>query len=185
MTIHIAPEDLTTPPPPPPAPPSDHSFLLGQGVACSKRPEAMDALRCIDPLLGAITLEGEADVDFALPGALPLVWQRRYSSYVNVERGGECGALGYGWRHPLEWRLEVSADGCLVHDLQGRTVAFDALAPGQSRYSASEDLWLLRSPAWAGPEGGSAQATRWAHLPRDLVQRPHLIFMGDRTADVC
>lgn len=184
MTIHIAPEDLTTPPPPP-APPSDHSFLLGQGVACSKRPEAMDALRCIDPLLGAITLEGEADVDFALPGALPLVWQRRYSSYVNVERGGECGALGYGWRHPLEWRLEVSADGCLVHDLQGRTVAFDALAPGQSRYSASEDLWLLRSPAWAGPEGVSAQAARWAHLPRDLVQRPHLIFMGDRTADVC
>ena len=66
MTIHIAPEDLTTPPPPP-APPSDHSFLLGQGVACSKRPEAMDALRCIDPLLGAITLDGEADVDFALP----------------------------------------------------------------------------------------------------------------------
>ncbi len=123
------------------------TVLIGSqgGVACSVCPGGKKVGSPVNPQLGAKVLSGASELDFALPGAMPLVWQRQYSSYVNASEGGYCGILGYGWGTPFELRICVQAGATLLHDSQGRTITFGALASGQSIYSASEDIWLLRS----------------------------------------
>lgn len=123
------------------------TVLIGSqgGVACSVCPGGVKVGSPVNPQLGAKVLSGAADLDFALPGAMPLVWQRQYSSYVNASEGGHCGVLGYGWGTPLQLRLTVMPDATLLHDSQGRTITFDALPAGESIHSPSEDIWLLRT----------------------------------------
>ncbi len=123
------------------------TVLIGSqgGVACSVCPGGKKVGSPVNPQLGAKVLSGASELDFALPGAMPLVWQRQYSSYVNAREGGYCGILGYGWSTPFELRISVQAGATLLHDSQGRTITFGALASGESIYSASEDIWLLCS----------------------------------------
>ncbi|WP_312835379.1 RHS repeat-associated core domain-containing protein [Comamonas sp.] len=123
------------------------TVLIGSqgGVACSVCPGGEAVGNPVNPQLGAKVLSDASDLDFALPGAMPLVWQRQYSSYVNAQHGGHCGVLGYGWGLPTDLRIKVEASATLLHDSQGRTITFDALAAGESIYSPSEDIWLLRS----------------------------------------
>src|SRR3989475_8026319 len=46
----------------------------------------------------------------ALPiSALPVAWQRQYSSYVNPEHGAACGLLGHGW-HLLQRSEEHTSE---------------------------------------------------------------------------
>jgi len=150
-----------------------NTVLIGSqgGVACSECPGGVAVGHPVNPSLGAKVLSGAADLDFALPGALPLVWQRQYSSYVSAEHGGYCGVLGYGWSLPLELRLTVGLDATLLHDSHGRTVTFGALSAGKSIYSPSEDLWLLRtggaSPDW--------HHGRFAWLSPELASSDHRI----------
>ncbi|EGT3571389.1 hypothetical protein F6R83_00005, partial [Citrobacter amalonaticus] len=49
------------------------------GVACSVCPGGMTSGNPVNPLLGAKVLPGETDI--ALPGPLPFVLSRTYSSY--------------------------------------------------------------------------------------------------------
>ncbi|ESG00165.1 RHS family protein, partial [Salmonella enterica subsp. enterica serovar Paratyphi B str. ATCC BAA-1585] len=49
------------------------------GVACSVCPGGMTSGEPVNPLLGAKVLPGETD--FALPGPLPFILSRAYSSY--------------------------------------------------------------------------------------------------------
>ena len=123
------------------------TVLIGSqgGVACSVCPGGVTKGNPVNPQLGAKVLSGAAELDFALPGAMPLVWQRQYSSYVNAEQGGYCSVFGYGWGAPFELRLSVLTSATMLHDSQGRTITFDALAAGESIYSPSEDIWLLRT----------------------------------------
>ena len=123
------------------------TVLIGSqgGVACSVCPGGVTKGNPVNPQLGAKVLSGASELDFALPGAMPLVWQRQYSSYVNASEGGYCGILGYGWGVPFGLRISVQASATLLHDSQGRTITFDALGSGESIYSASEDIWLLRT----------------------------------------
>ena len=74
------------------------TVLIGSqgGLACSVCPGGVKVGSPVNPQLGAKVLVGSQDLDFALPGALPVVWQRQYSSYVNPEHGAACGLLGYG-----------------------------------------------------------------------------------------
>ncbi|MCS4292962.1 RHS repeat-associated protein [Comamonas sp. BIGb0152] len=58
--------------------------------------------------------------------------------------------LGYGWGLPTDLRIKVEASATLLHDSQGRTITFDALSAGESIYSPSEDIWLLRSGTHPG-----------------------------------
>ena len=78
------------------------TVLIGSqgGIACSVCPGGVTVSNPVNPQLGAKVLVGSQDLDFALPGALPVVWQRQYSSYVNPEHGAACGPLGYGWKLP-------------------------------------------------------------------------------------
>ncbi len=76
------------------------TVLIGSqgGLACSVCPGGITVSSPVNPQLGAKVLLGAQDLDFALPSAaLPVAWQRQYSSYVNPEHGAACGLLGHGW----------------------------------------------------------------------------------------
>ncbi|AVT21011.1 sugar-binding protein [Paracidovorax avenae] len=180
------------------------TVLIGSagGVACSVCPGGMAVGNPVNPALGAKVLTGADELDFALPGPLPLAWQRVYSSYVNAEHGTACGLLGYGWKLPLELRLRLQSDRVVLFDASGRAITFDeALQPGQALYSSSEDLWLLRGGCMAGanavataaasiPEASTstvpsstlaellpwAQQPRWSHVPAVLRADPGCVI---------
>ena len=123
------------------------TVLIGDagGKACSVCPGGMTKGSPVNPMLGAKVLVGGEDLDFALPGPLPVVWQRQYSSYVNSEHGAVCGLLGYGWKLGFEISVRLEEDRTLLFDAAGRVITFpEALQPGQAMRSASEDLWLMR-----------------------------------------
>ncbi|MDR2992011.1 MAG: DUF6531 domain-containing protein, partial [Burkholderiaceae bacterium] len=164
------------------------NVLIGTqgGVACSVCPGGVATDNPVNPQLGAKVLLGEEDLDFALPGALPLVWQRQYSSYVNAEHGAACGLLGHGWHLLGEITLELRADVILLFDAAGRVITFEeALAPGEDQYSRSEDIWLLRGgkdeqghrPNWARQE-------RFAHVAPELAGDAQCILAASGSADV-
>ena len=100
------------------------TVLIGSqgGLACSVCPGGVTVANPVNPQLGAKVLVGGEDLDFALPGALPVVWQRQYSSYVNAEHGVACGLLGYGWKLPQQISLELSDQACLLLDAAGRVI---------------------------------------------------------------
>ena len=108
------------------------TVLIGSqgGLACSVCPGGVTVANPVNPQLGAKVLVGGEDLDFALPGALPVVWQRQYSSYVSAEHGVACGLLGYGWKLPQQISVELRLDACLLLDAAGRVITFDPLVPG-------------------------------------------------------
>ena len=159
------------------------TVLIGSqgGIACSACPGGMAVGSPVNPALGAKVLLGGADLDFSLPGALPLAWQRQYSSYVNRQHGGRCGLLGYGWSLPFEFHIDLAADACRLFDTGGRVIAFDPIAAGEALYSPSEDLWLLRG----GPELGSSgnrlpwqRQPRWRHVPEQWRRSADCLIAG-------
>ena len=59
--------------------------------------------------------------DFHLPGPLPLVFERAYSSGWAERRG----ALGYGWSHSLERAVWLESVGLVYRAADGREIVFD------------------------------------------------------------
>jgi len=110
------------------------SVLIGdQGaIACSVCPGGLQVGAPVNPQLGAKVLVGEEEQDFALPGALSLIWQRHYSSYVNAEQGGACGLFGYGWKSALEIYLHLDTNGVSLFDSAGRILWH--FTPGEAGY---------------------------------------------------
>ncbi len=175
------------------------TVLIGSagGVACSECPGGMAVGSPVNPSLGAKVLTGSDELDFALPGPLPLAWQRVYSSYVNAEHGAACGMLGYCWKLPLELRVVQQDERVVLFDASGRAITFDeALEPGQALYSSSEDLWLLRGGGLAAMPVAVAkvsnadaststipaellpwsQQPRWSHVPAVLRADPNCVI---------
>ncbi|WCM94304.1 DUF6531 domain-containing protein [Acidovorax sp. NCPPB 2350] len=174
------------------------TVLIGSagGVACSECPGGMAVGSPVNPSLGAKVLTGSDDLDFALPGPMPLAWQRVYSSYVNTEHGSACGLLGHGWKLPMELRLQLAGERTVLFDASGRAITFEEpLEPGGALYSASENLWLLRGGSGNVPQeeptGRSSAAAsgtlapelrpwtlqpRWAHLPTRLRADPACVI---------
>lgn len=150
------------------------TVLIGSqgGVACSECPGGVTVGNPVSPSQGAKVLMGEPELDFALPGAMPLVWQRQYSSYVNSTHGASCSLLGYGWSLPSQMRLELKGDACLLFTAMGRVITFDSLSEGDSIYSPSENIWLLRG----GRNAVWADLERFRHIPSDLTGDPQRIL---------
>ncbi len=73
------------------------------GVACSVCPGGVTSGHPVNPLLGAKVLPGETDI--ALPGPLPFILSRTYSSY-RTKTPAPVGSLGPGWKMPAEGRLQ-------------------------------------------------------------------------------
>ena len=124
----------------------------------------------VNPLLGAKLLP--AETDFALPAPRPFVFSRGYLS-----SNGRIGVLGQGWSLPGEsLAITQNDDACIVHDAQGRQITFGALAPGQARFSPTEQLWIRRGGASTAEE---SNAPRWQALDETLRSDPERIVLSD------
>ncbi|MGK5025457.1 RHS repeat-associated core domain-containing protein [Janthinobacterium sp. RB2R34] len=82
--------------------------------------------------------------DFALEGAIPIVWTRCYRS------GAECedwGPLGARWATPYTTALSLCDAGIVYHDDSGRALRLPLLAVGQQYDSRKEGFVLARDGA--------------------------------------
>ncbi|WP_259283448.1 DUF6531 domain-containing protein, partial [Escherichia coli] len=82
----------------------------------------------VNPLLGAKVLPGETDL--ALPGPLPFILSRTYSSY-RTRTPAPVGVFGPGWKAPSDIRLQLRDDGLILNDNGGRSIHFEPLLPGE------------------------------------------------------
>mgnify|MGYP000982835097 CR=1 FL=1 len=95
---------------------------------------------------GGKVLSGAENLDFELPGPIPLAWQRLYSSHDVRDES----LLGRGWSMPYSMELVLTANQggepvAILYDDQGRDIEFSQLEPGTGIYSQSEGYWLWRS----------------------------------------
>lgn len=101
-------------------------------------------------------------LDFELPGRLPIGWTRRYASHS--QRSGCCGP---GWETPADARLELSQDGTVLFmDGTGTGALFESL-PDATPVREPVDGWTLhrfdshlavrkkRGPTWYFPLGAA------------------------------
>lgn len=91
----------------------------------------------VDVVTGAVSTEAE---DFALPGPIPLVWERNYCS-----RDVQVGALGPGWSHSLEVGLREEERWLWLRLADGRTIRHARLAVGAAVWEPSERYSLRRA----------------------------------------
>lgn len=91
----------------------------------------------VDVTSGRKLLLAHREVDFSLPGHLPLECARFYASDLERE-----GALGRGWVLPWDLRLEAHEGMLYYFDLQGRKMVFPKVEPGHSLYSEAEQRTL-------------------------------------------
>lgn len=97
---------------------------------------------------GAKVLNGDDDLDFVLPGRLPLRWQRCYNS-----RSRTAGIFGRGWMTAFDSRIELRGDDALWLDETGRELRFTLPPPDEPLFSRGDGL-IFR----AGPGGALAVA---------------------------
>ncbi|MBP0593856.1 hypothetical protein J8I87_30080, partial [Paraburkholderia sp. LEh10] len=165
-------------------------FGLGMNIIAQKAGVALRNLfsssnnavnQPVNAATGAKYLAGEEDMDFALPGRFPLVWQRVYNSQ---DKRTEC-LFGAGWSVPLEVSVErtpgTSDTDCWTYiDETGRRLDMQAVRPGSGFRSPGESLGVRRG-----------EAGNWLIETDDGVYRmfepdPHhdgrqrLVLLGDR-----
>ncbi|WP_346833213.1 RHS repeat-associated core domain-containing protein [Pseudomonas abietaniphila] len=94
---------------------------------------------------GAKVLGGVEDLDFALPGILPIEWQRFYSSR-DERRDGLFGA-GWSVTYEVSVRIEAHPEGgerLIYIDEQARSIDMGSIALGGAVFSAGEGLAVRR-----------------------------------------
>lgn len=140
------------------------------GVACSVCPGGRTSGNPVNPLLGAKVLPGESDI--ALPGPLPFMLTRTYSSY-RTKTPAPVSLFGPGWKAPFDIRLQLRDEELILNDDGGRSIHFEPLFPGETAFSRSESLWLARGGVAKLHESNVLHAL-WQTLPEDLRLSPHL-----------
>ncbi|EIX9972295.1 RHS repeat protein, partial [Salmonella enterica] len=140
------------------------------GVACSVCPGGMTSGNPVNPLLGARVQPGETD--FALPGPLPFVLSRTYSSY-RTKTPAPAGLFGPGWKAPFDIRLQIRDKELILNDNGGRSIHFAPLFPGETAFSRSESFWLARGGVPALHESNPLYLL-WQSLPEDIRTSPHV-----------
>ena len=76
-------------------------------------------------------------IDFELPGPIPLLWQRVYRSSHSKDLG-----LGVGWTSTLLARLDLRENEIIYCDGEGREIPFERLPTGKSCCNSVEQLTL-------------------------------------------
>ena len=140
------------------------------GVACSVCPGGVTSGSPVNPLLGAKVLPGETDV--ALPGPLPFVLSRTYSSY-RTKTPAPPGIFGPGWHAPSDIRLQLRDNGLILNDNGGRSIHFDPLLPGEVAFSRTESFWLARGGVLNLNEAHPLHRL-WQALPESVRLSEHL-----------
>lgn len=140
------------------------------GVACSVCPGGYTSGNPVNPLLGAKVLPGETDL--LLPGPLPFVLTRSYSSY-RTRTPAPAGMFGPGWKAPSDIRLQIRDEELILNDNGGRSIHFEHLFPGETAFSRSESFWLARCGVPALHESNVLHRL-WQTLPEDIRLSPHI-----------
>ncbi|WP_330985783.1 MULTISPECIES: DUF6531 domain-containing protein, partial [Enterobacterales] len=140
------------------------------GVACSVCPGGVVSGSPVNPLPGAKVLPDEADL--ALPGPMPFVLSRTYSSY-QTRTPAPVGVFGPGWKAPSDIHLQLTPGELILNDNGGRSIHFEPLLPGELAFSRSESFWLARGGV-AKLYDGHPLATLWSILPEALRLSPHV-----------
>ncbi|ECA7920662.1 DUF4329 domain-containing protein [Salmonella enterica subsp. enterica serovar Chichester] len=142
------------------------------GVACSVCPNSpIEEVKGhpVNPLLGAKVLPGETD--FALPGPLPFILTRAYSSY-RTKTPAPSGLFGPGWKMPADMCLQLRERELILNDSGGRSIHFEPLSPGESSYSRSESFWLARCGVLM-PDKSNPLHDLWQALPEEIRLSPN------------
>ena len=145
------------------------------GVACSVCPGGITYANPVNPLLGAKVLPGETDL--ALPGPLPFILSRAYSSY-RTRTPAPVGVFGPGWKAPFDIRLQIRDEGLILNDSGGRSIHFEPLFPGEISYSRSESFWLARGGV-AEQHSSQPLSALWQVLPEDVRLSPHVYLAAN------
>ena len=140
------------------------------GVACSVCPGGMTSGNPVNPLLGAKVLPGETDV--ALPGPLPFVLSRAYSSY-RTKTPAPAGVFGSGWKASADIHLQIRADELILNDNGGRSIHFEPLLPGETAFSRTERFWLARGGVLKLHDSNPLHRL-WLALPEHLRGSEHI-----------
>lgn len=106
---------------------------------------AMGSSNPVHAATGAKVLSGDDELDFVLPGLLPIDWQRVYNS--RDERQGSL--FGAGWSVPYEMCVEIQphpegGDTLVYTDEQGRPIDMGTIPLGGAVFSAGEGLAVRR-----------------------------------------
>lgn len=106
---------------------------------------AMGSSNPVHAATGAKVLGGDDELDFVLPGLLPIDWQRVYNS--RDERQGSL--FGAGWSVPYEMCVEIQphpegGDTLVYTDEQGRPIDMGTIPLGGAVFSAGEGLAVRR-----------------------------------------
>jgi RHS repeat-associated protein len=137
-----------------------HNKGQGDGDANRPCPVCPTVGNPVNPVQGCKVLSGDEDLDFVLPGLVPLHWQRSYAS-------NNAGAawFGQGWSVPFTLQLRVKERGEAIDfiDAFGRVIAFPGVALGREFFSASEAISLRRD----GPMAYSIVASDGSRLVFD------------------
>jgi len=139
------------------------------GVACSVCPDGITSGSPVNPLLGAKVLPGETDI--ALPGPLPFLLTRTYSSY-RTRTPAPVGLFGPGWKSPSDIVLQIQVGGLILNDNGGRSIHFAPLLPGETAFSRTELFWLARGGVDQLHESNPLHSL-WQTLPEDLRLSQH------------
>ncbi|MEF7488090.1 DUF6531 domain-containing protein, partial [Escherichia coli] len=136
------------------------------GVACSVCPGGVTSGHPVNPLLGAKVLPGETDL--ALPGPLPFILSRTYSSY-RTKTPAPVGSLGPGWKMPADIRLQLRDNTLILSDNGGRSLYFEHLFPGEDGYTRTQyEEPLVESRYLYDPLGRRVAKRVWRR-ERDLT----------------
>ncbi|KYF50739.1 hypothetical protein BE04_20775 [Sorangium cellulosum] len=110
--------------------------LKGKAASALKNAKCRMGLEPVDLTSGRVL---DSEVDLSLPGVIPLVWERHYSSASALERT----SMGRGgWTHRLEQWIEQDEGGTTLRDEEGRDIYFPALRPGEHTFQRPDRLTL-------------------------------------------
>lgn len=108
-----------------------------------KLAEILQHIKCkgfgepVDAVTGRVF---SSNIDFELPGPIPLVWERTYYSDAEVP-----GPLGYNWHHSYNLSLYDLHNGYFsIRLADGRETVMPAIPVGSSYFNRIERLWWRR-----------------------------------------
>ncbi|MFK9002726.1 RHS repeat-associated core domain-containing protein [Pseudomonas pergaminensis] len=120
------------------------SYAVSQAIGAMTN-ATMGSMNPVHAATGAKVLGGDTELDFALPGVLPIEWRRFYNS--RDER--QNGIFGAGWSAPYEISVEICAhpeggEELIYTDEQGRRINLGSVALGSAMFSPGEGLNIRR-----------------------------------------
>lgn len=123
-----------------------NSFVVSQATSALTQ-AIVSSTNPVHAATGAKVLGDDDDLDFALPGVLPIDWQRVYNS--RDER--RDGLFGAGWSVRYEVCVELQAhplggERLVYTDEQGRRIDMGSIPLGSAVFSDGEGLSVRRNP---------------------------------------